>query len=297
MVRLVRTYLIPQRIMRVSAIPRHRTLALPGGNSGHGRGDSMNVPWRLSRSNTIALIASPVGLLLLSATRLLIISNYNPATASTVVSSGGYVDTLLGTIIPLIPIFMPYLTLMLLFFSRVIPSVLAFLVTALISPATTGRAGAWNLVKRDWNLIIGWSSAHLFIVVILAIPAISLLLITLPLGFSAFFKTVGTIASLALVPYIVQLYPLPHNNNFYAEQLRQPWLPAETITLASHRYITGYTLSSDSDWLVVLLAGNRQIVYYLSAEVARRQVCQIGKAGPVRPLVTLVPAATHVPLC
>ena len=153
------------------------------------------------------------------------------------------------------------------------------------------------MVKRDWNLIIGWSSAHLFIVVILAIPAISLLLITLPLGFSAFFKTVGTIASLALVPYIVQLYPLPHNNNFYAEQLRQPWLPAETITLASHRYITGYTLSSDSDWLVVLLAGNRQIVYYLSAEVARRQVCQIGKAGPVRPLVTLVPAATHVPLC
>ena len=55
---------------------------------------------RLSRSATIALLVSPIGLLFVSAARLLIISDYNPATASAIVSSGGYVDALLGTVPP-----------------------------------------------------------------------------------------------------------------------------------------------------------------------------------------------------
>jgi len=74
-----------------------------------------DVPGRLSRSTTIALVASPIGLLLIAVIRLLTVADYNPATAAGIVSSGGYVDTLLGTIIPLVPIFTPYLALLLLF--------------------------------------------------------------------------------------------------------------------------------------------------------------------------------------
>jgi phosphoglycerol transferase MdoB-like AlkP superfamily enzyme len=70
---------------------------------------------RLTRSATIALLLSPAGLLIIAAARLLIISDYNTATASAIVSSSGYVNTLLGTIIPLIPIIMPYLALIALF--------------------------------------------------------------------------------------------------------------------------------------------------------------------------------------
>jgi hypothetical protein len=51
-----------------------------------------DLPGRLSRSTTIALIASPIGLLVVSVIRLLIVADYNPATASAIVSSGGYVD-------------------------------------------------------------------------------------------------------------------------------------------------------------------------------------------------------------
>ncbi len=257
----------------------------------------MNVPWRLKRSATIALILSPVGLLLLSATRLLIISNYNPDTASTVFASGGYVNTLLGTLIPLIPIFMPYVALLLLFFNRVILSLLAFLAAGLISPATMTRAGAWDLAKTDWNLMLTWAGAHLFAVVLLGLPAAGLLLCTVPLGFTSFFRVAGTIVSVALIPLVVRLYPLPQHNNFYAQQLRQPWLPAETITLTTHRYVTGFTLSSQDGWLVVLLAGNRQIGYYPAREVAGRQVCQLGARVPARPLIALVPAASVVPRC
>src|SRR5260370_28045296 len=82
-----------------------------------------DVPGRLGRSATIAFIVSPVGLLLISVVRLLIVSDYNPVTASAIVSSGGFFDTLLGTIIPLVPIFIPYLALLLLFFNLVMPAI------------------------------------------------------------------------------------------------------------------------------------------------------------------------------
>lgn len=82
----------------------------------------------------MALLFSPIGILLISATRLLIISDYNTTTAVTIASSGGYINTLLGSIIPLVPIFMPYLALLLLLFRRFILAVIALLFAAVMSP-------------------------------------------------------------------------------------------------------------------------------------------------------------------
>ena len=56
----------------------------------------------------MALLVTPVGLALISAVRLLIISNYNVTTAVTVAESGGYINTFLGSLIPLVPVLMPY---------------------------------------------------------------------------------------------------------------------------------------------------------------------------------------------
>src|SRR6266568_3646655 len=112
-----------------------------------------DLPGRLSRSATIALIASPIGLLVVSVIRLLIVADYNPATASAIVSSGGYVDTLLGTIIPLVPIFTPYLALLLLFFNRVIPGLLTLLAAAFMSPVALPRPVAVDLAGHGWYLI------------------------------------------------------------------------------------------------------------------------------------------------
>jgi hypothetical protein len=257
----------------------------------------MNLPDRLRRSATIALIVSPTGLLLIAVIRLLIVSNYNAVTASTIVSSGGYVDTLLGTVIPLIPIFLPYIGLALMFFRRVIPGVLALAASLLISPASMPRAAAISLAREDCRAVVNWSDANGFIFVLLGLLLIGLLMGTIVLGFTTFIRTVGTIASLALLPFVVQLYPLPHHNSYYANQLRQPWLPAETITLASHQEVIGYTLSSDSDWLVFLRNYDRHVVYYRQSEVADRHVCQIGNAAALRPLVTLAPASARTPRC
>jgi hypothetical protein len=257
----------------------------------------MDIPRKLSRSATIALVLSPVGVLLVSTTRLLIISDYNTSTASAVVSSGGYVNTLLGTIIPLVPIFMPYLGITLLFFRRVIPGVLCLIASVFISPINSSGGKVLKLATKIWGPLLGESWIHLSAYGLLLIAVGVICTFALAGGFNTFAKAVGTVLCLFLIPYVIQLYPLPHNNNFYADQLRAPWLPAEEITLESHQQVTGYVLSGDGEWLVVLVADGRKLVYYPTGEVENRQVCQIGGYAPQRPLFPLVPKAATVPQC
>lgn len=178
--------------------------------------EDVNLLRRLGTSTAIALILSPTGLLLIAVTRLLIISNYNSVTALTVVSSSGYVNTLLGTVIPLIPLFMPYIALVLLFFRRVIPAILALVAAVLISPTQVSRVAALKLMKLDFQSVIKLTSVPAVIFLLVAPVAAGLLLVTLVLfGFNNFIKTVGAIASLVLIPSVVFLYPLPYKNNFY----------------------------------------------------------------------------------
>jgi hypothetical protein len=75
---------------------------------------------RISRSATIALLLSPAGLLLVSVIRLLLIADYNTTTALAIASSGGYVNTLFGSVMPIIPLLLPYIAMVLLFSGRVI---------------------------------------------------------------------------------------------------------------------------------------------------------------------------------
>ena len=87
----------------------------------------------------IALIAAPIGVLVISAARLIIVANFNTTTAVTIASSGGFFNTLLGTVIPLVPVFMPYFALLLLLTRYFLLSILAFAFAAFITP-TSGNA-------------------------------------------------------------------------------------------------------------------------------------------------------------
>jgi hypothetical protein len=185
---------------------------------------------RISKSTTITLLLSPVGLLLISATRLLIISNYNPVTSLAILSSQGYINTLLGTVIPVVPIFMPYFALLLLFSNRVIPSMLAFLATALTSPSSMDRSATLNVIRKNWHVIfIGNGIRHTLLLVVAAPFACLLAAELAGFGLTLFVRTVGIAATIVLIPIITGLYPLPINNSVYANLVKQPWLPAETI--------------------------------------------------------------------
>lgn len=255
---------------------------------------------RLSRSATIALLLSPVGLLIISVTRLLIVSDYNPATGLAIASSGGYADTLLGTVIPLIPIIMPYLALVFLFFNRVILAILAFVATVFVSPVAAGRPAVRDIVDRDWHFILHAPVVIIIIMIVLALLVIILLSVELlGLGFNIFMRTLATIACIAFIPLVSQLYSFSLAP--YTELIRQPWLPAETITLVSGQSFTGYVLSDDGAWLVALRNDNRAVYYYPGADVAKRQICQLSPARQEQPLITFPltqenkPART--PLC
>ena len=246
---------------------------------------------RIQRLSTLALILSPVGVLLLAATRVLIVADYNVTTALAILSSSGYINTLVGSVIPLVPILMPYVGLALLYLNRV-PAAL------LISPATLSGASALSLVKHDWGLMTGGSGLRQAVLIILAIALSGLLLIEIA-GFqvATVIRTIGTVGIIASLPLIVRLYPVPVSNSFYTNVLSQPWLPAETITLTTHQAVTGYVLESDQDWFEVLLAQDRTVVHYHTSDVASRALCQTASTESKRPLVPLVPAVSQIPAC
>ena len=72
--------------------------------------------------------------------------------------------------------------------------------------------------------------------------------------------TVAVLASLALFPYIYNIYPFPQQRSYYVGALQNLWLPAENIALKSGISYSGYVLSSDTGWFTVLLT-NKSIVY------------------------------------
>jgi len=249
------------------------------------------IRWRLSRSGTVALLLSPIGLLLISVARLLVVSDYNTVTASTIVSSGGYVNALLGTFIPVVPFALPYLALILLFFNRVILAVLAVLATALISPVAIGRSAAGDLAGKDWSHVLDAPVVVLIIMAALALIATVLLLAVLfGLGFGAFARTVANIICIALIPFVSQAYPLPVGGSYYANLIRQPWLPTETITFTSGQSIVGYVLADSGITLTVLMNDNRAVYYYADSTISKREACEIGQAGQIQPLIVILPA-------
>ena len=317
------------------------------------------------RRRWLTLLLSPLGLVLISAGRLLIISNYNTTTAATIASTGGYVNTLLGSIIPLVPIFIPYVALLLLLFRQFMLSTLTFVFAAFIAPTSLtlpisrqlGAEDTYQVLDRiDTNqettlilallvLITAYlyfrsfveALATLLVVTVAAgvlsapiiqdlyLPsslqsananertiraslvhdtnktvngllsgaehytmlAIIIVLIVVPIlvntsGSDFLFEVIPNIATLvialvatiALFPYIYNIYPVPHRTEYYVGILRSPWLPAEKLSLRSGRNYYGYELAADSDWFTVLLARTRTIVYIHTDDILRRSVCE-----------------------
>jgi hypothetical protein len=251
---------------------------------------------RLRRSGTITLLISPIGILIIAATRLLIVSNYNTVTASAILTSSGYVNTLLGSVLPVVQIYMPYVALALLFFGRFVPSMLAFLAAALISPTAFSRGKDGFLARGDIDSIFHWVDSHWWIYFFLLVAVISLL-VELGLGVGVLLRSVGTVVSLAIALYVISVYPFPLTDSYYSSLLRQPWLPAEEVTLSSHQTIIGYTLSTGGVWMEVLRANDKTVRFYADNTVLSQQVCELEPSEVQLPLISLSHAVSRIPLC
>jgi hypothetical protein len=252
----------------------------------------------------ISVLATPVGLALISAVRLLIISNYNVTTAVTVAESGGYVNTFLGSLIPLVPVFMPYLALIFLAFRRFILCALAVVATVLISPVVRPPTAALHDFDDYWLSAFHWMSLN---IIDAAAIAFGIWVATLMIPWRYFRGSwlhllLGAlwacVVVFALMPYLVSAYPAPSTQSFYASYLRQPWLTAEQITVDPNRIYQGYVLSSDDQWMTVLLYQSRTIAYFRADSVTARIVCESPAKPPPSPLVRLLNAkSAPLPEC
>jgi hypothetical protein len=319
----------------------------------------------MTTRRSLAWLLSPVGILLIAAGRLIVVSDYSTTTAVTIASSGGFVNTLLGSVIPLVPIFMPYIALLLLLFRRFLLSLLAFTFAIFITPAPISLAATLNLAKQDWDVLVAEVSGERLAAIVIILIVVSLLwvynrsfveaisaivvivvaivimysapnvtptspfqlsvasareyeltgrftsavspdrLITITFALAVVFTVVfltyriyllyygddsptgavaifapllsvvaAVIATIALFPYVYNIYPIPQHGSYYAEVAHQMWLPAEELALTSGRIYTGYVLAADNDWFTVLLAAKRSIVYLPTDDILTRSVCQ-----------------------
>jgi hypothetical protein len=253
---------------------------------------------------SVTLLLSPVGLLLISVTRLMIVADYNATTATTIASSGGYVNTILGTVVPLVPLFLPYLAIVLLIFRRFILGFMAFGAALLISPTRLAPLTAFNRLTADWDNTVALVKNNLAL-------SIAALVVIIVIDLIAFRHTFGRLSLLAfaltlisvafLLPYILYVYPIPRTGNYYAEFMRQPWLSAERIEVSSGISVVGYTLAEDDNWTTFLNASTRRVEYFRTSAVLSRQVCQVNSdllAAPQSPLVPLLHAKpAKLPSC
>jgi hypothetical protein len=248
------------------------------------------------------VLATPVGLALIAAVRLLIISNYNVTTAVTVAESGGFVNTFLGSLIPLVPVLMPYLALVFLAFRRFILCAFAIVATALISPVVRPSVVTLSYLDYYWFAIYGDLRSALpdivFVIVLCGVLVAWGGSLGEVVGYSLFTIIWACVAVFALAPYLLTAYPAPRTQSFYASYIREPWLTAEQITVDPGKIYQGYVLSSDDQWMTVLLYQSRTITYFRADSVTARIVCAPPVKPPPPPLVRLVDAkSAPLPEC
>jgi hypothetical protein len=232
----------------------------------------------------MTLALSPFIILLASGTRLILISNYDTTTATTMAASGGLGETLLGTVIPLLPPFLPALLVIFAIFRQWWCLAFAAVATALVSPAYIGvheglRAAYsqfQDAISHAWH----WQWHHLWqdsrlLIWCAALGAVFALWDNVLCGkaktapISAIW--VAVICALALL-FIQQIYHVKTDPGTISETLRRPWLPMEKIDLKSGESHTGYVLSTDKEWFTVLDDNKRTIDYIRSSDILNRTV-------------------------
>jgi hypothetical protein len=200
----------------------------------------------MTTKRSIALILSPVGLLLISAGRLIIISNFNTTTAVTVASSGGFVNTLLGTVIPLVPVFIPYLALLLLLFKRFLLSIMTFMFAAFISPTSITFAEVFRLAKADWNALLYKIADHRTIVII----AVLIVLATLWAYHRSFAEGLSIIVAGAVACALVIAVPSPTQS-----------IPLRLASSNEHRLVTKVAAYAFSERHILVAAALAAFIF------------------------------------
>lgn len=261
-----------------------------------------------------ALVLSPSIILLASATRLLLISNYSTTTASTIASEVGVTGTLLGTVIPLVPPYLPVFLIAAAVTRRWILSAFLAVGTVLLVPAYSANLRAsWDYAYSEFFSALDllrqerwadlWSTypwatlsaGASVVILILVTPSIirtsrsDIGLALRALGFAPYLAIVASLSAF-LTLMIQTTYQVPFNYSIASEIGRRPWLPPEEILSRSGELQVGYTVEQDVNWHIVLREEDRTIIYMKSDDIVSRTGCLPAGVAPERTRLPLIPA-------
>jgi hypothetical protein len=240
------------------------------------------------RRRWLTLLLSPLGLVLISAGRLLIISNYNATTATTVASSGGYVNTLLGSIIPLVPIFIPYVALLLLLFRQFMLSALTFIFTAFIAPTSLTLPISRSLAAEDTYQVLDRMDANRAITLLIALAIVII-------SYRYFGSLVEALATLLILTVAVALWSAPIIRDLYLPGSLQSATSSERTIDTSFQHDANTVLPSTEYhvifWIVLALIAiflviNVSAISYGFEELAESMMNSLAA------LLRLLPGAT-----
>lgn len=279
------------------------------------------------------VLLSPAVILVASGIRLLIIANYDPVAATSIGSSGGVTGTLLGTIVPLIPQYLPLLALIFLAFRRFMACGLTLAGVAIISPTYTTLVGAWHDTARQFANF-EWSDSRLalgygcVVAVIFAFDHRDSIVAEFSSAgedessppeddqqsalLNAFYARISLLVIYAVGGAVIagafgaasffcsSLFRVPYSIRTIAATMQKPWMPSEEVDLKSGRVLVGYTVTVKDNWYIFLEEKTRIIDYLHADDVKARTPCRIDSALALNrpPLISLIRVPRHtVPQC
>jgi hypothetical protein len=244
------------------------------------------------------VVISSVIVAIISIARLLVVSNYQTPTAIALADSSGAVSTLTGTLVPLVPVFLPFATQLLALCTFVavvsgselrlrlfLATTIAFMATVLVAPAKRSIQDLSHQYFEVARTVAIWVLVLLFllsVVVIFIEPRAQM--ITFITGST--FIIMLVVITVAVPTLVAYSFPLPSEMWHIPEILHRVWLPTERVGMKDGLQRVGYVLKMDGNWATILWDSDRSIGMVKTVDVMSRTICRIGPPDGL-PLISL----------
>jgi hypothetical protein len=253
-----------------------------------------------------------------AAAHLLIISDYQIPTALGIASSSDVVSTLIGTIMPLVGVFLPIVlqilagaTVLAVLLARFdfgfrifVATALSFFATLFVSPAMVSLEAAERKISKTTQHIIAagdYTPAYLLFLLIVHLAYLRARYGRFDARYAferAFIVlAVGSVLIYILFTVAVVSYPLPKEIKNVPGALQRVWLPAEVILTRDGSRHVGYVLSADQEWTIILEDHPRTVLRVHSNEVESRRICRTDRGPDKLPLIPNIKKPTDIELC
>jgi hypothetical protein len=237
--------------------------------------------------NRIVAIVS-LAVTITSIARLLIVSNYQTPVAVAVAASNGTASTLTGTLVPLVPLFLPLVTQLLaicafgamLSGSKMrhplfLAAAAAFTSTIFVAPT---RLAIKDIFQSYSELLrnVGVLALTLVLLVSVVVSVIKPRVHAMEFITGSAFTVILVVIAVAVSTVTSYSFLSPSGMGHIPDVLRRVWLPAELIAMKDDPGRVGYVLKTDGIWATILWDSDRSIVIIRSQNIISRTLCRIG---------------------